>query len=184
MRKTTTLISALAVVCASGVLDAATGSSPYTGQESRDIKALASEDVESLLAGKGMGYAKAAELNGYPGPAHVLELSSQLALSDEQRARTQALFAAMQSKAVSLGGALVDEERNLDRLFAARAITPEKLSASLAAIGSLQAKVRGVHLEAHLAQLAILTPEQVERYSRLRGYGATHDFSSHGSHQH
>ena len=183
MRKTTTLISALAVVCASGALDAATGPSPYTGQESRDIKALSSDDIESLLAGKGMGYAKAAELNGYPGPAHVLELSSELALSVEQRARTQALFASMQSKAVSLGAALVDEERNLDRLFSAKAITPENLSASLAAIGALQAKVRGVHLEAHLAQIAILTPEQVERYSRLRGYAGAHDPSSQGSHR-
>ena len=30
-------------------LEAATGPSPYTGQESRDIKALSSEDVESLM---------------------------------------------------------------------------------------------------------------------------------------
>jgi hypothetical protein len=183
MKKTTTLI-AIALAFAGGALAAATGPSPYTGQESRDIKALSGEDVDSLLAGKGMGYAKAAELNGYPGPAHVLELSSELGLSAEQRARTQALFASMQSKAVGLGAALVGEERRLDRLFADKAITPEKLAASLAAIGALQAKVRGVHLEAHLAQVAILTPEQVGRYSQLRGYSGAHDPSSHDSHKH
>jgi hypothetical protein len=30
--------------------------------------------------------------------------------------------------------------------------------------------VRGVHLQAHLEQVRILTPEQVSRYNVLRGY--------------
>ena len=177
-------IAAVALAGAVSFAQAAATPSPYTGHESRDIKSLSTEDVDALLAGKGMGFAKAAELNGYPGPAHVLELASEFGLTDEQRARTQALFASMQSKAKLLGEALVVEERRLDRLFAGKSITPEKLSASLAAIGALQAKVRGVHLEAHLAQVAILTPDQVERYSSLRGYAAGHDPSSHGSHRH
>ena len=33
-----------------------------------------------------MGLALAAELNGYPGPSHVLELADKLELSAEQRA--------------------------------------------------------------------------------------------------
>jgi hypothetical protein len=31
-----------------------------------------------------MGMAKAAELNGYPGPAHVLALAKPLGLTDDQ----------------------------------------------------------------------------------------------------
>ncbi len=50
--------------------------SPYVGQEARGIKALSQDDVEGLLAGAGSpfgGMAKPAELNGYPGPRHVLD---------------------------------------------------------------------------------------------------------------
>jgi hypothetical protein len=49
--------------------------SPYAGQQTRAIKALSPEDLAGLLNGEGMGMAKAAELNGYPGPVHVLELA-------------------------------------------------------------------------------------------------------------
>jgi hypothetical protein len=34
-----------------------------------------------------MGLALAAELNGYPGPAHVIELAKSLGLSEPQRAK-------------------------------------------------------------------------------------------------
>jgi Spy/CpxP family protein refolding chaperone len=163
---------------------AAAPATPYAGPEARDIKALSPEDVDAYLAGKGMGLAKAAELNGLPGPSHVLELSAQLALTPEQRVRTEALFAAMASKARGLGQTLVERERSLDRQFADRTITPEALSRSLEEIGALQAKVRGAHLEAHLAQVAILTPEQNAMYARLRGYASTDEHAGHGAHMH
>ena len=160
---------------------AAPAPSAYAAQETRDIKALSAEEVDGLLAGKGQGLAKAAELNGYPGPSHVLALSSQLGLMDEQRRLTEALFEAMQAKAVSLGQALVDHERKLDRLFSNRSATPDAVSATLADIGALQAKLRDAHLEAHIAQRHILTPDQVAAYAHLRGYasGATPDAERH-----
>ena len=37
--------------------------------------------MADLRAGRGMGLALAAELNGYPGPAHVLELADKLDLA-------------------------------------------------------------------------------------------------------
>ena len=175
----------LALIPVSVQVSAATPAAPYAGQETRDIKALSAEEVKAYLSGKGMGLAKAAELNGYPGPAHVLELASQLALTPAQRARTEALFASMEAKAVSLGRALVDEERRLDQLFATKSVTAENLSRSLDAIGAIQAKVRGAHLEAHLAQADILTPEQNARYARLRGYGSENPQMDHaGQHKH
>jgi Spy/CpxP family protein refolding chaperone len=145
---------------------------PYSGEQARDIKALSAEDTDALLKGKGMGLAKAAELNGYPGPLHVLELASDLKLDEEQRARTKALFDAMQAKAVALGVELVAEERRLDALFAQKSVSAESLAAVLARIGDLQAKVRGAHLEAHIAQAQILTPGQSARYVELRGYSS------------
>ncbi|MBW2146214.1 MAG: hypothetical protein JRI22_04235 [Deltaproteobacteria bacterium] len=53
---------------------------PYAGGERRSIKALSPELVQDYLNGKGMGLSLAAELNHYPGPAHVLELASELNL--------------------------------------------------------------------------------------------------------
>jgi Spy/CpxP family protein refolding chaperone len=150
----------------------ANAASPYAEQTSREIKALSADDVGGLLAGKGMGWAKAAELNGFAGPAHVLELATELHLTPEQRARTEALFAAMSAKAAAQGRLLVDAEAELDTLFAARTVTPERLTAALGRIGALQAAVRHVHLEAHLAQVAILSDAQNARYGELRGYRA------------
>ncbi|MEO6745524.1 MAG: Spy/CpxP family protein refolding chaperone [Caldimonas sp.] len=150
----------------------ALAASPYVGEEARDIKALSPEEVGALLAGKGMGLAKTAELNGFAGPSHVLELATELHLTPRQRVRTEALFASMSAKASSAGRALIDKERELEKLFATRTITPQRLSSTLRQIGLLQAQVRDAHLEAHLVQVEILTPEQNARYVELRGYGA------------
>jgi Spy/CpxP family protein refolding chaperone len=157
---------------------------PYTGQESREIKALSTEDVQSYLSGKGMGFAKAAELNGYPGPLHVLELASELGLNVEQKQRTESLFRSMQSQAVALGRPLVDEESKLDALFSSKAITRELLERSLKRISELQAQVRQVHLETHLAQIEILTPAQVSKYMALRGYTTPQRTKGHSGHKH
>jgi Spy/CpxP family protein refolding chaperone len=167
--------AAVISVIASNVLAA----SPYAGEEGREIKALSAADVDAYLTGQGMGFAKAAELNGYAGPKHVLDLASELELTVEQRTRTQALFASMQTKAVALGRQLVAEERKLDRLFASTSITQDSLQESVARIGVLQADVRSAHLEAHLEQAKILTPEQRAHYLRLRGYHASGAHHAH-----
>jgi Spy/CpxP family protein refolding chaperone len=178
--KPSIVVCLLAVACGAFGANVAAAESPYVGQEGRAIKALSPDDVDAYLAGKGMGLAKAAELNGYAGPAHVLELAPQLSLTPEQRARTQALFASMQAEAMQLGRALVEQERELDRLFASKTITPERLAMALTEIGSLQAQVRGAHLRAHLAQVQILTPEQNARYAELRGYRGNGPPPHHG----
>jgi Spy/CpxP family protein refolding chaperone len=174
---------AMALACSSQAATSAAPSS-YIGQETREIKALSPEEVQGYLSGKGMGMAKAAELNGFPGPSHVLALASELGLTQEQRQLTQALFAQMEADASQWGRSLIDEERKLDTLFASKSITPELLSASLARLGELQAKVRAAHLEAHLAQSRILTPEQVARYIQLRGYASAQQEPSGHRHQH
>jgi len=170
----------LCAVCVSAAQAAAP--TPYAGQQAREIKALSSAEQADLLAGKGMGLAKAAELNGYPGPAHVLELAADLALTPEQRALTRAVWQAMDARAKALGQQLVDAERELDALFASKQVTPERLTAQLDRIGALQAQVRAVHLQAHLEQVRILSPEQTSRYAVLRGYGGAG--GGHGSGQH
>src|SRR5687767_9937468 len=102
--------------------------SPYAGLERRAVKALSSDEIADLRAGRGMGLALAAELNGYPGPVHVLEHAGSLARSGEQRARVQALYEAMRAEAIPLGERLIGEETHLDRLFAERTVTADSLA--------------------------------------------------------
>jgi Spy/CpxP family protein refolding chaperone len=166
----TLAVAALLAACAHAPDPAA----PYAGQQVRPIKALSAAEQADLLAGRGMGLAKAAELNGYPGPLHVLELAPKLALTPAQRARTEALFESMRRDAIAAGRELIEAERALDALFAQREVTPERLREQLERIGALQARVRDVHLAAHLEQTRILTPEQATAYASLRGYGGGH----------
>lgn len=150
---------------------ASSSPSPYVGEETRGIKALAPEQIAGLRAGRGMGYGRAAELNGYPGPMHVLELAQELRLTDDQITATREIRARMQTRAQAVGSELVEAEAELDRLFRTGIATQATLKAALERIGRLQAEVRGAHLQAHIEQHAVLTPEQVERYGELRGYG-------------
>jgi hypothetical protein len=146
--------------------------SPYAGEQQRAIKALDAGQVAALRQGQGLGYAKAAELNGYPGPMHALELAEPLQLSTEQRAATQRLLAEHKARARELGEAVVRAEAALDRLFAAREATPEGVREATQRVASLQAQLRAEHLNTHLAQTALMSPAQAVRYAELRGYGA------------
>lgn len=155
---------------------------PYAAQAGAQIKALSDAEVQDYLNAKGMGLAKAAELNGYPGPAHVLELAQELGLDEAQRRATQALFENMRLRAGNAGAELIAKERELDGLFAAGKIDDAQLAARLGEIGALQAQIRGIHLSAHLAQKALLSSRQVETYNRLRGYGSSP--AAHRPHSH
>jgi len=144
---------------------------PYAGQQTRAIKALSDDDIAALRAGEGMGMAKAAELNGYPGPVHVLALAAQLGLTEDQRHDVQAIFDRMSGAAKPLGGELIAQEQALDQLFAKSEITPDRLAAATAAIAELQGRLRLVHLSAHLETRALLNTDQITHYEKLRGYG-------------
>jgi Spy/CpxP family protein refolding chaperone len=143
---------------------------PYVGQETREIKALSAEEIRGYLAGDGMALAKAAELNHYPGPRHVLDMADKLQVSDDQRARSHTLFDSMNAEAKKLGAELIEKERLLDSRFAAANISDAELRRLIAEIAALQGRLRTAHLNAHLAQRALLTPEQIDRYDALRGY--------------
>ena len=158
---------ALAVMCNSV---SAQSTQPYAGFEQRPIKALSSQQIDDLRTGRGMGLALAAELNGYPGPRHVLELAHPLNLSSDQRAQVQHLFDAMEREAAPLGTKLIEQESELDQLFSARVVTPETLKAAIDAISLTQARLRESHLKYHLRTAAVLDQNQMQQYAELRGY--------------
>ena len=144
--------------------------SPYSGEQSREIKALSAGEVSNLLAGHGMGLARAAELNSYPGPRHVLDMADQLGLTPAQRADLNRVFEAMKAAALPLGRELVARETELDRLFASRHATADAVLTLTREIGRVQGELRAVHLNAHVATVGILQPGQISRYDELRGY--------------
>jgi Spy/CpxP family protein refolding chaperone len=158
---------------------AQTHQQPYAGLQARPVKALSDQQIADLKAGRGMGLALAAELNGYPGPMHVLELATPLGLSDDQRAKVTALFDAMKQEAVALGERLIAAETGLDRQFADKTVTPSGLGEATRDIASLQGELRLAHLKYHLATLELLTAEQAARYSSLRGYGGSQHAPGH-----
>ena len=155
-----------------------TAVSPYAGMERRAVKALSEQQIADLKAGRGMGLALAAELNGYPGPLHVLELADALQLTHEQRTRTKALFEAMKIETISIGERILAEEMSLDRLFAEKGVTKLFLEGATARIGNAQGALRSAHLRYHLTMVELLTLAQISHYAELRGYvpgGRHHD---------
>jgi hypothetical protein len=140
--------------------------------------------VADLLAGRGAGYALAAELNHFPGPTHVLELGTQLELSAEQQSDMSSIKTAMQREAVRLGAQLVDLEEELDRGFRSSAITPGDLALLTSEIAGVEGRLRNIHLQAHLQTVETLSEAQVARYDELRGYELAEDAGSPGAGEH
>ena len=174
----TLTISLLATILSASSASASSINQPYAGQELRNIKSLDSTEVAGLLQGRGMGLAKPAELNHYPGPKHVLDLGDTLQLNDHQRRATQSLFDRMLREARPLGSQIVDREKQLDELFASGKATEEQLQSLLLEIGRLRSQLRFVHLRAHVAQRALLSAKQIEHYDAARGYHG----GGHGQH--
>jgi len=161
---------------------AALAQSPYAGMQTRPIKALSAQQIDDLKAGRGMGLALAAELNGYPGPAHVLELSEKLALSPEQKERIQKLFESMKAESTPIGARLIEQESALDQQFASRSITPDALKKATTQIGATQAELRNAHLKYHLETAQTLSPDQMKQYAELRGYTSDAPAGHHRMH--
>ena len=146
--------------------------SKYAGEEKREIKSLSATDIEELQNGKGWGLAKAAELNGVPGPVHLLEMKKEIGLSAEQIRAIEDIYRKMKQEAVPLGLELIELERELNNHFADRTITNELLRQILQKIAQVHKQLRYVHLSTHLKTPDILKSEQITLYNRLRGYSS------------
>lgn len=146
--------------------------SKYAGEEKREIKSLSNADIEELQKGGGWGLAKAAELNGMPGPAHLLEMKNEINLNAEQVQAIEELYKEMQQAAIPLGLDLIGLERQLNQAFAEKSITFEILEELLEKIARVRKDLRYVHLSTHLKTPNILTPRQITLYNQLRGYAS------------
>ena len=146
--------------------------SKYTGQEKRDIKSLSNDYIRELRAGSGWGMAKAAELNGLPGPKHILEMKKEIKLTAEQEKIVIALYKEMNKEAIELGNKFIEYEKELNNRFAERNINEEVLEELLIKISETYKSLRYAHLSAHLKTPGILSEDQIKKYNKLRGYSS------------
>ena len=87
---------------------------PYAGQETRPIKSLSPDDLAELKRGGGWGLAKSAELNGLPGPGHLLELKGRIPLTEDQVMAITAIFVDMRAAAIAEGERLIARDQALE----------------------------------------------------------------------
>lgn len=176
------VIGSLAVLAGTGggvALAQSALTSPYRHQLQGEIRGLAPEEIRELREGHGMGQARAAELNSYPGPRHVLDAvdAGQLRLRADQVEAVRQVHARMADEARHLGARVLAEEQALETAFRSATITEPNLADRVARLAALRGELRLVHLRAHLYTRAALTPEQLARYDEVRGYagaGAPH----------
>lgn len=140
---------------------------------------VSSERSADYLSGAGMGYAKPAELNHFPGPMHVLELADRLGLSGEQRIKTQELMDQHKSQARAIGAELVQSERALEGLFKKGVVDEAALARAVRETAALEGEYRLSHLETHRRMRSLLTEEQIKRYDSLRGHSSSPPANQH-----
>jgi hypothetical protein len=156
----------------------------YAAQLSSPVRGLSAQEVDDLRNGRGAGYARMAELNSYPGPRHVLDLKDQLQLSPHQVEQIQAAYEHMDVEARQVGQEIVTRESDLSAVFARGAITEQELRERTANLGQLYARLRAIHLQAHVQITPLLSAEQIAQYNALRGYTAVPSMGGDQHRQH
>lgn len=134
------------------------------------IHALNAEEVEQIRQGGGANFALPAELNGVPGPRHVLDLASELDLSLDQQAQIKAVYDRFRADAVPAGERYLAAEQALEEAFRSRTLSEVALPERVAKVSQLEGELVTIHLRAHLQTAQILTPAQISAYNQLRGY--------------
>lgn len=158
--------------------------SPYVAQVTSPVRGLSAQEVADLRAGRGMGYARMAELNSYPGPRHLLDLQKELQLSTEQITAINAIFVEMEQHAQSLGQQIITGEEQLGVAFATNTLDEATLQGQVMQLADRYGQLRMTHLQAHLAVTPLLTTVQINAYNELRGYTSSNEEQSPMHHTH
>lgn len=143
---------------------------PYVTAEADTIYGLSQREAQALRAGRGMGLARSAEMNGYPGPTHVLDLADELALTPEQQQLAREVRERVATEAPELGRQIVAKELELDRLFRSGSADLVRIDRLTQEIGRLRGELRAIHLQAHLVMQRALAVEQIRSYMNARGH--------------
>jgi len=156
--------------------------SPYVPLLDSPVRGMSPEEIKELETGSGAGFARAAELNGYPGPRHVLDLQDELGLSKDQLAQVQQLYDGMNGEARTLGAEILQLEAELELAFRNGTIDDTSLETKVSNLAEKYGELRLLHLHTHLAAITLLTPHQLALYNQLRGYSQPHSPGHSGGH--
>ncbi len=125
-------------------------------------------DKESLEKSEGAGMASYADINGYPGPKHVLEMQEALKLTDDQIKDISAIIDEMSENARATGEIIIAKEQELELLFRLGKASESYTKQLATEIGSLRGTLGSVHLNAHIQAKSVLTKEQIATYMAMR----------------
>jgi hypothetical protein len=142
----------------------------------KEIKALSAQEIDDLLKARGMALARAAELTVIRTLARI-EMAVQLGLTPDQYRAIREIKARVDADATPLGSRDRRAGTRIGSSISPRHETKFKLDAIMMTLGSLQARLRSIHLASHLETKALISTHQIVRYNELRGYGgnAGHD---------
>ena len=178
------VVASFLPACApSDVPVAAVPTSPYVDQLNNPIRGMTLDEITNLETGAGSGFARAAELNGYPGPRHILDFQEDLDMSKDQLEQVRALFDEMNAGARALGEEILQMETDLELAFREGTIDEASLEAKVTALAAKYGELRLLHLRTHLVSLKILSPGQVSLYNQLRGYDGHGEMQHDGEHE-
>lgn len=144
--------------------------SSYAHSRGAEVVSLTDEEVRALRQGEGMGLARAAELNHFPGPRHLLDLASDLSLNAAQVRQIRAIHDRMKSQAVAKGEDIIMAEKHLADLFAFGDPSARKMTQITQHLGTMRGQLQAIHLLAHIEAARELSAVQIREYDRLRGY--------------
>jgi len=136
-------------------------------------------DRNLLELGAGAGMASYADLNGYPGPKHVLEMRDTLRLTDDQEKNLEAIFDEMSENARAKGELIIAKEIELDAKFRLGVATMSGVLRLSGEIGMLRGELRAVHMTAHIQAKEILTKQQIGLYNAIRHKSSQHTSGGH-----
>ena len=136
-------------------------------------------DRELLERGAGAGMASYADLNGYPGPKHILEMRDTLRLTDGQEKDIEAIFDEMSENARTKGESIIAKEMELDSKFRLGVATMPNIRRLTGEIGMLRGELRAVHMTAHIQAREILTKQQIALYNTIRHKASRHASGGH-----
>ncbi|XWN33064.1 MAG: hypothetical protein ROR55_08310 [Devosia sp.] len=133
------------------------------------VKALSAADILAIRRGEGWGFARPAELNGVPGPLHVLELAEELNLTRDQILAIKTIRDQMREDAIAAGERYIAAEIALDEAFVRSTPSLQEISTLVEMAGQARTALRRIHLNAHIETPKILSLEQIASYNKLRG---------------
>lgn len=151
---------------------ASAAGSPYASRydPAAPIRSLTPDEIAQIERGEGAGFALPAELNGVPGPRHILDLAAELELSPEQHAQVDAIAGEMRAAVIPAGERYLAALHVLEAAFRSGTMTEMELAEQVAEVAQREGELATAHLWAHLRTAQVLTPEQIAAYNQLRGY--------------